>query len=178
MASERFARAITALKTAFFNQTIQKASCQSCAVGNIVAASLGATLQSCNQNIPLSNGKTHAAWATLFVTQGSQQAGRRPRDGYTIEDGLLAISKTGYSEEELARVEYAFETNTNITRGQSKVDRHLESALSVKKDLHNGLMAVVEVLCAIDGENVTKTKKLFEYCQDDLLPKYPLIPNE
>lgn len=146
--SERFTRAIDALVKAYLNNTLTKGICTRCAVGNIVAAGYASVgrFEPCSY------------WGVLFSTN---QDGKQRRMNWKIvkstidffgftESQILDVANdnvqvTGYSEEELARVEYAFETNTTYDFNGvfSKEQRD--------QDQYNGLMAVVDVLCDIEG---------------------------
>lgn len=150
--TKRFNKAYDVLVQAFFNGTLAKGDCKCCAVGNIVAGAYGATIE-IHEGTATCSMINHL-WKALFCTSWGIQAKRVPYYGKTyIEEALYSIEATGYSEEELAKVEYAFETNTNI---------HIEdycknSEQDILEDQYNGLCAVFDVLCELD--NIPKEPK-------------------
>lgn len=138
--TERFQRAFNALTTAYFEGTLAKGHCCKCAVGNL-----------CN------NTET---WSYLFCSSQSGQTiyydGQYLRNPFVnspddrvliIKRALSEIAATGYTWQELAKVEEAFETNTKIW--VSKYEYHSEQA--ILEDQYNGLAAVFKVLCELDG---------------------------
>lgn len=161
----RFNNAINALVQAFFTDTLAKGTCTACAVGNICAAAMGAKVvpymgfshifQAVKYGIPVFND----VWQYAFVTttDGIQKRGNLlgiPECTYTL------IAATGYDIDELARVEYAFETNTQLVFD----DYPFHTKAEIMEDQYNGLMAVVNVLCEIEGiEDPTEYRQLFEY---------------
>ena len=132
----RFDRAISKLVKAFFEGDLEKGDCARCAVGNIC------------------DGRNE--WGDVFYTALEGQI--IDIDNYF---GLskYVIDKTGYSWQELAKIENSFELNTEIHH--NKYRRFSKSA--IMEDQYNGLMAVVDVLCEIEGIESGETKKLFEY---------------
>jgi hypothetical protein len=89
------------------------------------------------------------AWKEVFVTFRFQIAQIKRPWAYT-GDAKEQIDATGYTWQELARIEYAFE---RAPMSHSREDH-----------VFNGLMAVVDVLCQIhemDETNKTAAKQLF-----------------
>lgn len=160
--TERLDNSLYALHHAFFNKILGKGTCDSCAVGVIIAHS---------QNIQL---KTHKeihrssipmdAWMRLFFTDIDNQQIRQKQIycKFQIDEALELISKTGYSEDELAQIEHAFEINT-IVRSIDILERNR------MENLQKGLFAVVEVLCKldqiIDEYSIYEYKKFFIFNQ-------------
>jgi hypothetical protein len=115
------------LVDAYFNDTLQHNNCHACAVGNIIAANncIGFKTETDNK-IWKGNSPT---WHHVFMTDTGKQNKRpmlykgEPKD---------QIDSSGYTWQELAQIEYAFET---VSKGNS-VDEYM----------FNGLMAVIEVL--------------------------------
>ena len=139
MNSNRFSSAITALVNAFYNETLDKGSCTKCAVGNIVHHSL-------NKINPELTGFA-GEWTKVFMTPiGFTEQITTPDRYYGTSKAV--IDSTNYSWQELALVEKAFESNTK--QGDLSID-----------NMYNGLMAVVDVLCEIEGIESTNTKELF-----------------
>jgi len=159
--TKRFEGALTALVDSFFNDTLKKGTCVGCAVGNIVAHAQGSKVYKDENRIGgLSCDINNYAWSKLFMTSGGEQMVSQFRHEY----GEELIASTGYSIQELARVEYAFETNTRIDFGSY----HKHTKAEQMEDQYRGLMAVVEILCNIEGYNADETKeykKLFEYVE-------------
>jgi hypothetical protein len=154
----RFDRAIKALVSAFFDETLAKGTCYACAVGNIVAKCIGGKV------IKTSNSFTcdidNTTWENVFITEMFRQ--RTCPENYEInaEGCKDQIDATGYSWTELAKVEKAFEKNTIIAwKGYTDYTKD-----EIMQDQYNGLMAVVEVLCEIEGiVNVSEYKEMFAY---------------
>lgn len=95
-------------------------------------------------------------WSNVFLTAlGSQETWPFSYEGETKK----VIDKTGYSWRELARIEYAFECATKI----NNYDYRFRSKDAIIQDQYNGLMAVVEVLCEIEGISAQETKEMFSY---------------
>mgnify|MGYP006934460425 CR=1 FL=1 len=128
--SKRFNQAFDKLVAAFFNETLSKGDCDRCAVGNIVG-----------------NNK----WSDVFLSTNGKQFHKYLKYPYSniVQRGIDAILATGYSVEEMARIEFAFEQNTNyqsteLIYGKITRDEFIQ-------DQFNGLCAVVELLCEFEG---------------------------
>lgn len=147
---ERLNNAIKALIQGFFDETLIKGDCHYCAVGNIL------------------NGSPE--WSVLFYTNS---AGIQVLDrvGCSFEQRVEAVtlcSLSGYHPKALAEVEFVFETTTKIHHD----DYHQFSKEAIVQDQYNGLMAVVEVLCEIEGIDTKEYKEEFEYILNgDILEK-------
>lgn len=138
--SKRFNNAISKLVTAFFNDKLEKGICTACAVGNIC------------------NGASY--WVSAFYTVlGHQTINPENYKELTKE----TIDKTGYSWEELAKVEKAFECNTKI-HGNSY---YKFTKKQIAEDQYKGLMAVVDVLCEIENIDPKEYKDMFSYSLDE-----------
>jgi len=188
MKQSRFNNAITALVNSFFNETLHKGDCTACAVGNIIAHSMSGDIIVDNHRIIGSNVNNNL-WSVFFHTvEGKQKVANKneilqrtrsfsgelitisvpvstPSHKFYQNAAFEAIKSTGYSQEELMRIEYAFEVNTKILG----VDYSIYSRDEVVADQYNGLMAVVDVLCDIEGmnkEEIKETKKMFEYASE------------
>lgn len=142
MGSTRFENAISALVKAFFDGSLRKGDCTACAVGNITGT---------------------ASWANVFVTAiGSKKQvwyGDMVAQAYGGIDHIesMCLNSSGYSLKELAKVEFAFESNTKL------FPTCAFSHDLIMQDQYNGLMAVVDVLCKIEGIESAEYKKMFEY---------------
>ena len=167
----RFENAVRKLYDAYHEGKLHKGNCTACAVGNI-----------CNNQ---------GDWKTVFVTgtdsghQTINPQGYVPN--YLTDSGLLfepqrVIDETGYTWEELARVESAFETNTYLAKNFNgggyrnyRSDKFIDKLDSLKPefqeklkdDQYDGLCAVIEVLCDIEGiENIMDFKNIFNRNED------------
>ncbi len=146
---ERFNRALKALVKGYFDGTLEKGDCSMCAVGNMVGLA--------------DDCFTLPKWRYVFVTN---EKGYQHFDLSNYRDGAKdQIDSTGYTPFELARVEKAFESSTEI-RGFS-YPLHTDQAID--QDQLNGLMAVVDVLCEID--NITDPRPYREMFEGKELSK-------
>lgn len=155
--SQRFETAIHRLVKAFFDGTLKKGVCASCAVGTM-----------CNG---------YGSWYILFATdKGSEQkrsglnalrAGNFPA-GAEIEKKLLI--RTGYDADDLAKIESVFEKATKII--WYNLDDFPKEA--IMQDQFNGLMAVVDVLCEIEGIDAQPVKEYFSF-DETLKPVKELV---
>lgn len=134
---ERFNRALKVLVQAFFNDTLAKGDCTKCAVGNMCGG--------------------EGVWTNVFFTpsDGTQRIYEDHYAGRAKE----VIELTGYSWKQLAKIEFSFETNTRI--GGNAYGRFTKQ--EIMEDQYRGLMAVVEVLCEIEGLDCTPYKEAFAY---------------
>lgn len=138
----RLENAITKLYTAFHEGVLDALDCKMCAVGNICGGENWDT-------IPL------FARNTIFNISG--------REWFTkeeIDEGMKEIKRSGYSVEEMVKVELIFLNACERLRG-------------TKEQQFKGLCAVVEYLCELDNiPNVMDYTKLFETENNE--PKYQL----
>jgi hypothetical protein len=143
----RISNAIDIFLDALTNNTLHKGSCYKCAVGNLVREGM---LKDPNSQITdLGKGVKiedidNADWNKLFVTT---PYGREIRAGNEkeIQKALKCISYTDFTEEELSRIEYAFETNADNFSRQGMI---------------RGLNAVVKVMLEFD-EQKDEVKEVF-----------------
>lgn len=160
----RFERAYNALINAYHNDTLAKGTCTACAVGNIVADAQG--LQIITTKLVTSNAylykvdNTILQWGLMFTTCGNIQ--RNNIKSYPGQAKLLK-KLTGYSAEELALLEYAFEINTKI----NFLTYYTHSEQSILEDQFNGLEAVVNIMLQL--ENMVNTNHI------DKLRKHPKL---
>ena len=139
-----FDKTVRILVHAYLNNSLVAGNCYACAVGNIIAGNL---------QIPYDHNLKwkgrQVAWPQVFVTLSCQIAQIKRPWAYA---GLAKeeIDATGYTWQELARIEYAFE--------------RAPSAKTKEARMFNGLMAVVDVLSQIhemDEPTKQATKELF-----------------
>lgn len=160
----RIDRAIDIFLDALNDGTLEAGQCTTCAVGSLVRAGM---IQTNNyKEIPSDNafiidneveveGVTNSDWAYLFVTHGNTQFKKQafcpfeekyiPASKEDITKGLKAISYTEFTEEELAKIEYAFETNTKGDEIEDQI---------------KGLEAVVKIMQTFD-EDKREVKEIF-----------------
>jgi hypothetical protein len=153
---ERFDRTIKVLVNAFFNGTLAKGTCAACAVGNMVAAAIRLKLTREDMS---DVEKYNVFWMYPLNNY------RRCNNGFFINDdhlqgGKEQIEATGYSVEEINKIEYTFEKYTNL----HFTDYYDKTKEQIMEDQYNGLMAVVDVLCEIEGiQEVQQYKEMFAY---------------
>jgi hypothetical protein len=139
---KRFDRTIKALVKGYMNDTLATRICTACAVGNIIAECNNYIVKKEINNWFTKEGPDkYPKWDDVFITYIDRQ--KIYEDDYKGE-AKRQIDSTGYTWEELAQVEFTFEK----TQG----------------DMFTKLMAVVEVLCNIEGFNdevAKETKELF-----------------
>ncbi len=150
--SKRFDNAITALISAFFNETLAKGTCSACAVGNMVAFAHNKKTTK-NFDVVQLGDYNNTYWFILhpqaFFRKSTEQSDR-------IYEAV--VKPTGYSIKEIFQIEAAFEKNTKIQWN----DYPFREKSEVMQDQFNGLMAVVDELCKLDGiEDASQYKKLF-----------------
>jgi hypothetical protein len=154
----RFKNAIDALVHSFFNDTLAKGTCQACAVGNMVAYGFGKKKTSITSDAA-KDGVGNHMWKVAFYTNGDTGIQKINEESFDYQAVRVCCEATGYSPLELAKVEYAFEISTKI----DWIDYRNHSKEEVMQDQYNGLMAVVDVLCEIEGiEDPAEYKQLFE----------------
>lgn len=148
--TQRFEKAYNALYNAFMNDTLAKGTCTACAVGNIVADAMGAEVYS--QEDDMNSITFHCSndnhwWQKMFVTDShGQTITKISEDSKVKQLRKNILNLTGYTWRELAKVEKAFEENTEIL-----FNDYLESTpQQIMEDQFNGLMAVMDVLIKLD----------------------------
>ena len=143
--TKRFEETVDLLLDAINTGELAKGSCQRCAVGNM-ARHYGA------ENI--------AAWWPLFCTGGGIQdkmsITSRVKTNEMFTRAIESIENIPYTEEQLAKIEFAFETNTMI----DGCDYSSFTPQYIKADQIKGLTAVVELLKEFDKLEVS-TEEVF-----------------
>lgn len=163
---EKFNHSVNVLLKAYLNDTLVHENCYACAVGNLVADGMGTEVivsKGCGsrRNLVWSNKEIYpgleysveaSGWGALFSTSINHGTNRKRQE---VNAKYLSsprvknhIESTGYTWEQLAIIEKAFEF----------VDKR-------KKDkMFNGLMAVVDALANIHNIDLTvkeQAKALF-----------------
>lgn len=130
-----FEKTVDILVKAYLNNTLMHGDCEACAVGNIVHAA-GAP----RYNHGTLESDSCGAWKNVFYTETETHIQRLfcdYKNTIYYQNGISVIELTGYHWEDLAKVEFAFET--------------AEPGKSKDEWMFNGLMAVVDVLAEIHG---------------------------
>ena len=116
--SELYYKTITTLNDAWRNGSLRKGNCKACAVGNMLGS---------------------YEWDALFSTFRGRQVRQAPKQAIHkgfgsdyVQKAVDMIDASGYTPEELMRVEFTFETAR-----EGKTERQSQ---------YNGLCAVFEVL--------------------------------
>lgn len=133
---DKFNETVGILVKAYMNDTLRHMDCAACAVGNICGSMKWRFIFCTNTD------------TNLQVVLGQSFAEKNEPLGFWsrcdkskfYKDGLETIEKTGYTVNELARIEYAFEA--------------AEWEEMIEDDevwMFNGLMAVVDILAEIHG---------------------------
>lgn len=154
MKKATFENSINVLVKAYLNNTLMHATCSACAVGNLIADALGYTFKNrytdwfgglqwdqCARGID-------PMWGTVFITSDGYQ------DIYFMAykgEAKYQIDATGYTWEQLARIEKAFES----AKGETKDER-----------MFNGLMVVVDILADIHCVSLeVKESAKLQFCK-------------
>ena len=137
-----FENTVNILVKAYLDDTLVHSDCSACAVGNLVAAGKGYTYK--REEYEDEDGDILPGdlfwkeallpkWRRVFMTQNCKHQYQNPQN-YT-GDAKDEIDATGYAWQELARIEYAFET---APKGKDDDEW-----------MFNGLMSVVDTLADI-----------------------------
>lgn len=155
--SKRFNNAIDALVKAYLNDTLAKGNTCACAIGNMIAHSMGRkVMEDPDPDYMFTWGNACPRWQDVFSTRGNGAQCISVTD-YRGE-AKRQIDATEYAWQELARIEKAFENATSIHYAA----RQRYTPAEIDADQYNGLMAVVDVLCEIEGiADSTEYKALF-----------------
>lgn len=138
---ERFDAATNALYKAFFNGTLAKGTCVACACGNIVSDAVGGTIYLEYGNFESTCRNKQDIWYDMFWTSKGEQTLRITEKGSKKLEELV-----GYTAEEFAKIEYAFETNTTIL----SYNYANSTEQQILEDQYNGLVAVFNVLLELE----------------------------
>jgi hypothetical protein len=157
--TERVQRAIDIFLDSLNDGTLVAGSCAACAVGNLVAANCGVKLYS---RLDSDGDKTVTteyntvflpelgkparlrSWVNLFCTSNHQTRGNiQDFDSDMQEEMLAIVNRTGFTIDELAEIEYTFET---VARHQGVI---------------HALEAVVKVMMKFDEVDNSVVKEVF-----------------
>jgi hypothetical protein len=164
-----FNHTVNVLVQAYLNDTLKHMDCAACAVGNIVADALECRIVNAEEvgwaglhgNYWERGGITYEPiWHRLFFTPRPQAKQRRWPKRYR---GVIKkqIEATGYTWQELALIERAFESVPVPYFSEMQLSFNVDH----EKWMFDGLMKVVDCLADIHGINLEATneaKKLFQ----------------
>lgn len=142
-------KTVDILYKAYFDDTLEHSNCAACAVGNIIAA---------RNNYKVMKGYTcwrgqndllvSTSWDNVFFTGYGKQVMYR---ALYKDDARREIDSTGYELDELAKIEFAFES--------------CEWLCSPDEYMFNGLVAVLDALAQIhevtDQDLISNNSKRF-----------------
>lgn len=150
-----FNHTVGVLVKAYLNNDLVHGDCSACAVGNIVAEAIGYKYYHVRPMHVSDSGKIKIrgeGWAAVFCT--TDKNSQSIVECEYVGDAKKQIDATGYTWQELARIELAFEQHNELYTGINCEDTAM----------FNGLIAVVDVLAEIhniDLETTEKAKALF-----------------
>ena len=158
---QRVKNAISVFIKAIDKRTLAKGTCVACAVGNLVAAGMGEEVYRDLSLHPTDSGyykckKNNRDWSWYFST------GLNGKQGIDIDyednEGVISnISSTDFSAEELMKIEYAFETNSEIY-----FNEYINySDKEIRDDQTKGLEAVIETMLSFSNDTETDVKEVF-----------------
>ena len=159
--TKRIENAIDIFLDAINDGTLAKGNCCACAVGNLVAKGMGVKVLPKSETYPffkVDNPKfDNSEWSSLFSTTGD---GIQLRQNFSDKrfKGVIerTVSKTEFSVEELADIEYIFETNTKMHH----INYDAYSKEEIRADQIKGLEAVVKLMLKFD-EQPDDVKEVF-----------------
>lgn len=160
-----FNHSVNVLVKGYLDDTLKHGNCYACAVGNLICDSMGFEWEKNlnggiysvmwkNQFYPTRVFTSILGWAAVFCTSLQELDDINLKKVQIIKmnnykgTAKEQIDSTGYTVEELARIEYAFET-----------------ASEEGDYMYNGLMAVVDVLADIHNVDLSSkevSKELFK----------------
>lgn len=145
-----FHHTVNVLVQGYLNGTLEHGVCTACAVGNIIADSVGAKINKGEYNWKMNGNEIVPVWGQVFqcIAPARQRINADEYKGWVKKQ----IDSTGYTWKELADIEYAFELHNCGIDAELDPDFQDEEELElIDKAMFNGLMAVVDVLADIHG---------------------------
>lgn len=130
---ELFQKSVDTLLDAYNKKDIRHANCSACAVGNLLL------------DVAVEKDIPNNSWAHIFMyrTDKNEQVLHNKEDvsETDYELGMTLINSSGYTVEELMKIEYAFET-----AGDKKDEQYkgLCAVLEVLKEIHEKDNIIVE----------------------------------
>jgi hypothetical protein len=138
---EQFHETVGILVRAYMNDTLEHGNYCACAVGNLIAEKVGATLI----YEPMKSGSKFSWSHPEF----------NGYEWYCVNPTRKMITESGYKHSDLMRIEKAFEH-------AEKPDDVSPNDFMNDKWMFNGLMAVVDILCEIHDMNETEKQEAKE----------------
>lgn len=157
-----FDQTVSVLVKAYFKGTLEHGNCAACAVGNIIASSIGADVERQEFHWKRKGVNVIPIWDEVFCSSGADDQTVIPESykGWVKRQ----IDASGYSWEELALIERTFEKHNPLEdQRYNEIDDTTDQEIE-EKSMFNGLMSVVSVLAEIHGvdlETTAEAKKLF-----------------
>jgi hypothetical protein len=141
---ELFDKTISILVRAYQGGTLKHSDTCGCAVGNLVANAMGYKITKSIEWMTVNKKYAWPRWSDVFCTTGTNQDLEKSE---YYGDAKAEIDSTGYSLQNLAKIEFAFES--------------IEDSMN-DKDGYKGLMSVVDVLMKIHDANEVEVKQAKE----------------
>lgn len=147
-----FEQTVAILVKAYFDNTLEHGNCAACAVGNIIASSIGAKVSKSAYTWERKGIEIIPIWDELFCSGGAGGQVVVPEEykGWVKRQ----IDTTGYSWQELALIERTFEKHSPFEVEDYGEDEDNMRAIE-NSSMFNGLMAVVEVLAEIHNVDLS-----------------------
>jgi len=114
--TNRIEKAIDIFLDAVNDGTLAKGTCTACAVGNLVAHGMNGTISKVKSEYgdyeAFKSDVCNDGWSCAFITNG----GKQEIHGWALNDPLVLsnVEATDFTGLELAQIEFAFESNTEI----------------------------------------------------------------
>jgi len=140
-----FEHSVDVLVKAYLNNTLKNGWCTACACGNLVADAMNTTIG--HDGHYFGNG-VQANWDQISF-YGKLQPVNMQSGLY--RKGLEQVEITGYTPEQIAKIEYAFEKAADYSEG-------------LEERMYKGLMCTVDALADIHGVDLDvkeEAKKMF-----------------
>lgn len=146
--TNRIEKAIDIFLDAVNSGTLAKGTCAACAVGNLVAHGMNGTISKVKSqhgdHDAFKSDVENSNWAYAFTTSEGDQT---IYGGYLNDPLVLSnVEATDFTIKELAKIEFAFETNTKIRFTKY----HLATPKQIRADQIKGLEAVINVMMTFD----------------------------
>ena len=146
--TKRIEKAIDIFLDAVNNGTLAKGTCAACAVGNLVAHGMNGTILKRKSKFGyydiFESDVENTDWSIAFITcEGLQEMYVHNFNNPNVTSNVEA---TDFTIQELVQIEFAFETNTEITYEKY----HLATPEEIRADQIKGLEAVVNVMMKFD----------------------------
>lgn len=137
-------KTVDILVKAYLGDTLTHGDCSACAVGNMICANLyNSDFKIWNNKFTLNYNDLEGNWSDLFLTDGlTQHVYESEAQNETIVE---QVASTGYLWQDLAKIEFAFETAPQGNNSDEWI--------------FNGLMSVIDTLMQIHEANDTEAQE-------------------